>query len=103
MAANPQMEPGDNGIHGFRDRADRTVSNSAPPPMAQALQTAPVPPQTLDAEESVLGAMMLSPGALGAVSEVLGPGGRACYRESRAKIYQAALGLNPRGEPVDAI
>src|SRR6478752_10429690 len=36
--------------------------------VAQALATAPVPPQNLDAEESVLGAMMLSPLAIGAVT-----------------------------------
>jgi replicative DNA helicase len=71
--------------------------------MAQALQTAPVPPQNLDAEESVLGAMMLSPGAIGAVSEVLEGGGRDFYRESHARIYQAALALYAKGEPVDAI
>ncbi len=71
--------------------------------MAQALQTAPVPPQNLDAEESVLGAMMLSPNAIGAVSEVLDAGGRDFYRESHAKIYRAALGLYAKGEPVDAI
>jgi replicative DNA helicase len=71
--------------------------------MAQALQTAPVPPQNLDAEESVLGAMMLSPGAIGAVSEVLDSGGRDFYRESHAKIYTAALALYAKGEPVDAI
>ena len=29
----------------------------------------PVPPQNLEAEESVLGAMLLSPGAIGAVTE----------------------------------
>ena len=63
--------------------------------------TAPVPPQNLDAEESVLGAMMLSPGAIGAVSEVLSPGD--FYRESHAKIYRAALALYAKGEPVDAI
>ena len=39
--------------------------------IAPSTQSAPVPPQNLDAEESVLGAMMLSPGAIGAVSEVL--------------------------------
>ncbi|HEX2496201.1 MAG TPA: DnaB-like helicase N-terminal domain-containing protein, partial [Gaiellaceae bacterium] len=64
-------------------------------------QTAPVPPQNLDAEESVLGAMMLSPGAIGAVSEILDAGD--FYRESHAKIYRAALALYARGEPVDAI
>src|SRR5213594_4519844 len=69
--------------------------------LAQLSQTAPVPPQNLDAEESVLGAMMLSPGAIGAVSEVLDAGD--FYRESHAKIYRAALALYARGEPVDAI
>jgi replicative DNA helicase len=68
---------------------------------AQASQTAPVPPQNLDAEESVLGAMMLSPGAIGAVSEVLDASD--FYRESHAKIYRASLSLYAKGEPVDAI
>ena len=73
-------------------------------PMAQAAPaapTAPVPPQNLDAEESVLGAMMLSPGAIGAVSEVLSA--PDFYRESHTTIYRAALSLYGRGEPVDAI
>jgi replicative DNA helicase len=69
--------------------------------LAQASQTAPVPPQNLEAEESVLGAMMLSPGAIGAVSEALDAGD--FYRESHAKIYRAALALFAKGEPVDAI
>jgi replicative DNA helicase len=69
--------------------------------VAQSSQTAPVPPQNLDAEESVLGSMMLSPGAIGAVSEILDAGD--FYRESHAKTYRAALALYARGEPVDAI
>ena len=69
--------------------------------VAQLPQTAPVPPQNLEAEESVLGAMMLSPGAIGAVSEEVDASD--FYRESHAKIYRAALGLYARGEPVDAI
>jgi replicative DNA helicase len=69
--------------------------------VAQLPQAAPVPPQNLDAEEHVLGAMMLSPGAIGAVSEVLDAGD--FYRESHAKIYRAALALYAKGEPVDAI
>ena len=59
--------------------------------MTQVAQTAPVPPQSLDAEESVLGAMMLAPGAIAAVSEVLDDGD--FYRESHAKVYRAALAL----------
>jgi replicative DNA helicase len=75
------------------------VAQLAQPP--QPSQTAPVPPQNLDAEESVLGAMMISPGAIGAVSEVLDASD--FYRESHAKIYRAALSLYAKGEPVDAI
>src|SRR3954449_4487839 len=67
------------------------------------LEDALVPPQNLDAEESVLGAMMLSPGAIASVSEILTSDGREFYRESHGKIYRAALGLYAKGEPVDAI
>jgi replicative DNA helicase len=72
-------------------------------PAVQDLQAPPVPPQNLDAEESVLGAMMISPGAIAAVSEILSSEGREFYRESHAKIYRAALALYGKGEPVDAI
>jgi replicative DNA helicase len=68
---------------------------------AQAFAAAPVPPQNLDAEESVLGAMMLSSGAIGAVSEVVDAAD--FYRESHGSIYRAVLSLYGRGEPVDAI
>jgi replicative DNA helicase len=68
---------------------------------AQALATAPIPPQNLDAEESVLGAMMLSATAIEAVSEIVDAGD--FYRESHAKIYRGALDLYQHGQPVDAI
>src|SRR5256884_493363 len=71
-------------------------------PVAQLAEAAPIaPPQNLEAEEAVLGAMLLSPGAIGAVSEVLDASD--FYRESHAKIYRAALALYAKGEPVDAI
>ncbi len=69
--------------------------------LAQVPEHAPVPPQNLEAEDSVLGAMMLSPGAIGAVSEVLDAGD--FYRESHGKIYRCALDLYAQSEPVDAI
>ena len=59
------------------------------PKLAQASPTAPVPPQNLDAEESVLGAMMLSPGAIGAVSEVL-DAERLLPREPREDLPRRA-------------
>jgi len=60
-----------------------------------------VPPQNLEAEESVLGAMLLSPTAVGTVSEILSASD--FYRESHAKLYRASLALWGKGEPVDAI
>jgi len=65
------------------------------------IEPARVPPQNVEAEEYVLGAMLLAPGAIGAVSEIC----RAedFYRQSHGRIYGAALALYGRGEPVDAI
>src|SRR2546421_250248 len=76
----------------------RLLESQAVAQLAPVPDSAPVPPQNLEAEESVLGAMMLSPGAIGAVSEILDAGD--FYRESHAKIYRAALALYAKGEPV---
>ena len=70
--------------------------------MAEPLQAmAPLPPQNLEAEEYVLGAMMLSQNAIEAVSEIIDGGD--FYRESHATIYRVALELFQHGRPVDAI
>ncbi len=61
----------------------------------------PLPPQNLEAEEYVLGAMMLSQNAIEAVSEIIDGGD--FYRDSHATIYRAALELFQQGRPVDAI
>jgi replicative DNA helicase len=60
-----------------------------------------VPPQDLDAEESVLGAMLVSGNAVATVSELLQPDD--FYRRSHATIYQAILEMYGRGENVDTI
>ena len=78
-----------------RERADLRSSSASP------LAGAVVPPQNLEAEESVLGAMLLSPTAVGTVSEILDASD--FYRESHAKLYRGALALWAKGEPVDAI
>jgi replicative DNA helicase len=69
--------------------------------LATTQRPAHVPPQNLEAEESVLGAMLLSPTAIGVVTELLDASD--FYRESHGRIYRAALGLWGKGEPVDAI
>ncbi len=70
-------------------------------PITQERLSALVPPQNLEAEESVLGAMLLSPTAVGTVSEILDASD--FYRESHGKLFRASLALWAKGEPVDAI
>ena len=60
-----------------------------------------LPPHNLEAEESVLGSMMLSGEAIASVVEAIKPGD--FYRPAHQRIYQAILGIYGRGEPVDAI
>src|SRR5437868_11675451 len=91
--AAPPRNPGDDVLESPR-------MTLAPVPTPASVPGA-VPPQNLEAEESVLGAMMLSPNAIAAVTEILD--GSDFYRESHAKIYRAALQLYGKNEPVDAI
>jgi replicative DNA helicase len=82
--------------------AQVTGSSSAASRLARIGEVgAIVPPQNLEAEESVLGAMLLSASAVGTVGEILDASD--FYRESHAKVFRASLGLWQKGEPVDAI
>jgi replicative DNA helicase len=60
-----------------------------------------LPPQNLEAEESVLGSMMLSTDAITDVVEILDS--EDFYRSANGKIYATLRGLYARGEPVDII
>ena len=60
-----------------------------------------VPPQDLDAEESVLGAMLMSETAADEVAATLEP--RDFYREAHGTVFRAVLQLQSRSEPVDVI
>jgi replicative DNA helicase len=60
-----------------------------------------VPPQDLDAEESVLGAMLMSDVAADEVAAALEP--RDFYREAHGTVFRAILQLQARSEPVDVI
>jgi replicative DNA helicase len=59
------------------------------------------PPQAIEAEQSVLGAMMLSKDAIADVVEVIKPGD--FYRPAHQLVYDAVLDLYARGEPADAV
>ncbi|HVL98010.1 MAG TPA: replicative DNA helicase [Egibacteraceae bacterium] len=60
-----------------------------------------VPPHNLDAETSILGAMLLSRDAIAEVSELVGPDD--FYRGAHRTLYEAMRHLYDRGEPVDPV
>jgi replicative DNA helicase len=60
-----------------------------------------VPPQNLDAEQSVLGAILLDNEAINQALEVLSP--EDFYRETHREIFRAMVDLTEHNKPVDAI
>ncbi len=60
-----------------------------------------IPPQNIEAEQAVLGAIFLQPSSLTLASELLIPDD--FYRAAHQKIYNAMLELSDKGEPVDLV
>lgn len=60
-----------------------------------------VPPQAVEAEQSVLGAVMLSPAAFAKVSGVLSEAD--FYRRDHAMIWRAIADMEAHGKPFDAV
>ena len=60
-----------------------------------------LPPQAIDLEEAVLGALMLEKDALTSVIEILQI--ESFYKESHQKVYEAILQLFDNSEPVDIL
>ena len=60
-----------------------------------------IPPQALDLEAAVLGAIMLEKDAILTVLDILVP--ESFYQESHQKIYQAAVDLSSREKPIDLL
>ncbi|MBM4761708.1 replicative DNA helicase [Bacillus sp. B15-48] len=60
-----------------------------------------LPPQNIEAEQAVLGAIFLEPSSLTVASEVLIP--EDFYRAAHQKIFNVMLSLNDQGKAVDLI
>src|SRR5437667_1135476 len=60
-----------------------------------------VPPQSLEAEESVLGGVLLDNTAIDRVLEFVRPDD--FYREAHRRIFRAMLALAEKSEPVDLV
>jgi replicative DNA helicase len=60
-----------------------------------------IPPHSLEAEVAVLGGLLLSSSAVDEVAGIVSP--EDFYRDAHRKIFQAALVLSQRSEPIDLI
>ncbi|BCJ87521.1 replicative DNA helicase [Effusibacillus dendaii] len=60
-----------------------------------------IPPQNTEAEQAVLGAVLLQPDVLTTVTELLKP--EDFYRASHQKIFAGMVEVAERGEPVDIV
>src|SRR5690625_6702724 len=60
-----------------------------------------LPPQAVDLEEAVLGALMLEKNALSEVIDILTPD--SFYKESHQKIFEAIANLFQKTSPIDLL
>jgi len=75
-----------------------------PPPKknpAIALDYGKIPPQALDLEEAVLGAIMLEKDAYLSVVDILEP--RSFYKEAHQQIFEVAQTLSQQEKPIDLL
>jgi replicative DNA helicase len=75
------------------------MSETIPGPVT--FSEALTPPQALDAERSVLAAMLLDPEAVGRAIELIAPD--VFYRTSHQKIFEAILAIYDRNEKADLV
>ena len=64
-------------------------------------ETGKVPPQSVDIEEAVLGALMIEKDALTNVVDILQP--NSFYREVNQRVYKAIINLFAKSEPIDLL
>lgn len=94
MAENDEKagtRPGQNGRGGWK----------RPKQDANSMLLTRVPPQNIEAEKAVLGAMLQSRDAVMTAEDILKPSD--FYREANAIIFEAILNLSHRGEPADIL
>lgn len=60
-----------------------------------------VPPQSVDSEKAVLGSIMLRPGAIHEISDIIN--NESFYAGKHSQIYKTMLDLSSKGEPIDLI
>jgi replicative DNA helicase len=96
-------ETGKNKSEGSTPSLGRSAqSNRRMTDLATVLQSgAKLPPQALDLEEAVLGALMLEKSAVNDVIDILKP--ESFYKDSHQKIFAAILDLFAKSNPIDIL
>src|SRR2546430_13126524 len=79
----------------------RRATSKSPAHAVMMQQFGKLPPQAVDIEEAVLGALMLEKDALTAVIDILRP--ECFYKESHQKIFTAIHALFHKAEPIDIL
>ncbi len=69
--------------------------------MTESSRLERLPPQNVEAEEAVLGAILIDPDAIIRVATILRT--EDFYREKHGWVYEAALSLHERREPIDLL
>ncbi|MDZ7740730.1 MAG: replicative DNA helicase [Bacteroidota bacterium] len=85
-----------------KDQKETSRKRNRKPSLNQSFtEHGKVPPQAIELEEAVLGAIMLEKDALTAVIDILKP--EVFYKDSHRKIYEAIARLFTKSEPVDIL
>ncbi len=84
-----------------QDKQNKTRSKILSTPFPNANEIGKLPPQAVELEEAVLGAMLLEREALSTVIDILSP--EAFYKEQNSRVFTAMIALFNRSEPVDIL
>ncbi|MDX9848729.1 MAG: DnaB-like helicase N-terminal domain-containing protein, partial [Tenuifilaceae bacterium] len=77
----------------------RNYNKKVSPTSIAGLELGKVPPQAVELEEAVLGALMVEKDAVISVLDVLKP--ESFYKETHQKIFKSIVELSTRLEPID--
>ena len=84
-----------------QDNQNKTRKRIFTNPATGASEIGKLPPQAVELEEAVLGAMLLEREALSTVIDILSP--EAFYKDQNGRVFSAMMALFNRSEPVDIL
>ncbi len=84
-----------------QDNQNKTRKRILSPGITNVNEIGKLPPQAVELEEAVLGAMLLEREALSTVIDILSP--EAFYKEQNSRVFAAMISLFNRSEPIDIL